>query len=150
MQFRSFAALGVAMIVAGAAACTDNSGPNGGVAGGLYALTNVNGAALPYSYTVSNGGGGTSTVTLQSDVYSLNSNGTYTEAINETVDGSPVTDNESGNWSQGNGVVAFQPSYSSYNPTLSAYQGSLSNGGLFGNNVLVFSTSSGQMVYQHE
>lgn len=150
MRFRSLAALGVAISILGTAACTDNSGPNGQVAGGLYALTSVNGVQLPYTYST----GGASTVTLQSDVYTLNSNGTYTEVINESVYNgfttSPTTDNESGTWSQAGNTVTFQPSYSSFNPNLQAYQASVQSGGIFGSDALVMNSGSGQMVYQHE
>lgn len=151
MRFRSLSTLGVALAIAGAAACTDNSGPNGSVAGGLYALTSVNGVGLPYSFTDQSTGG---TTTLQSDVYTLNGNGTYSEVINEsTATGygtSPTTDNESGTWSQNGGTITFQPTYSSYSNRLSAYSASLATGGAFGNTVLVFSSSLGQLAYQHE
>lgn len=150
MRFRSLAALGVAIAIVGTAACTDNSGPNGR-AGGMYALTSVNGTPLPYSYPDQSTG---NTITLQSDVYTLNSNATYTEVINETVSSSygssPTTDNESGNWSQNGTTVTFQPTYSSFNTSLTPYSGTLSSGSLFGNDALVFDSGSGQLVYQHE
>ena len=150
MRFRSLAALGVAITIVATAACTDNSGPNGRAAGGLYALTSVNGTALPYTYST----GGSSTITLQSDVYTINTNGTYTEVINENVyngfTSTPTTDNESGNWSQTGSTISFSPTFSSFNTTLTPYSGTLSSGGLFGNDALVFDSGSGQLVYQHE
>lgn len=151
MHVRSLATLGVALALAGCAACTDNSGPNGNVAGGLYALMSVNGVGMPYSFTDQSTGG---TTTLQSDVYTINGNGTYSEVINETTatgyGTAPTTDNESGTWAQNGNTITFQPTYSSYSNTLSAYSASLATGGAFGNNVLVFSSSLGQLVYQHE
>lgn len=151
MHFRSLSTLGVALAIAATAACTDNSGPNGGVVGGLYALTSVNGTGLPYSFTDQTTGG---TTTLQSDVYTVNGNGTYTETINETTSTnygtSPTTDNESGTWVQNGNTITFQPSYSSFSNSLAPYSASLATGGAFGNNVLVFTSSLGQLVYQHE
>lgn len=151
MHVRSLAMLGVVLALAGTAACTDNSGPNGTVTGGLYALTSVNGTALPYSFTDQSTGG---TTTLQSDVYTLNGNGTYSEVINETTSTgygtSPTTDNESGTWSQSGTTVTFQPTYSSFSGSLSPYSASIATGGAFSNNAIVFSSSLGQLVYQHE
>jgi len=152
MRFRSFAALGVALALAGTAACTDNTSPNGQLTGGLYALTSVNGVGLPYSYTDQNTGG---TTTLQSDVYTINGNGTYSEVINETVSNgygtSPTTDNESGTWVQNGNVITFQPNYSTFaSPPFTTYTASLSGGGLLSNTSLVFSSGLGQLVYQHE
>ena len=151
MHVRSLATLGVALALAGTAACTDNSGPNGTVTGGLYALTSVNGTAMPYSFVDQNSGG---TTTLQSDVYTINGNGTYSEVINESVSSgygaSPTTDNESGTWAQSGNTVTFQPTYSSFSGTLTPYSATIGTSGAFGGNVLVFTSSLGQLVYQHE
>lgn len=150
MRFRSLAALGVAITIVGTAACTDNSGPNGRAVTGLYALTAVNGAGLPYTYST----GANSTVTLQSDVFTLNSNGTYSEVVQEIVYNgfttSPMTDNEQGTWSQSGGTISFTPINSTFNPGLARYSGTLSNGGAFGNDVLVLMSGQDQFVYQHE
>jgi hypothetical protein len=150
MRFRSLATLGVALALAGTAACTDTTNPNGTLSGGLYALTSVNGVAVPYSYSNQNTGG---TTTLQSDVYSINNDGTYSEVIQETASNgfgsSPTTDNESGVWTQNGNTITFQPTYSTFSNN-TAYSGTLSNGGLFSGSTLVFSSSLGQLVYQHE
>jgi hypothetical protein len=150
MQFRSLATLGVALALAVTAACTDNTSPNGTLSTGLYALASVNGAGLPYTYSNSNTGG---TTTLQSDVYSINNDGTYSEVIQETASNgfgsSPTTDNESGVWTQNGNTITFQPTYSTFSNN-TAYSGTLSNGGLFSGSTLVFSSSLGQLVYQHE
>lgn len=149
MRFRSFAALGVAITIVATAACTDNSGPNGRVAGGLYALTTVDGASLPYSYST-----GSTTFTVQSDVYTINSNGTYSEVIQESVYNgfttSPATDNENGTWTQSGATVNFNPTYSTYNTSLTPYSASISTGGLFGSDALVVMSGQDQFVYQHE
>lgn len=150
-HFRSLAALGAALAIIGTAACADNTGPNGSVGGGLYALTSVNGSAMPYSFIDQNSGG---TTTLQSDVYTINTNGTYSEVINESVSTgygtSPTTDNESGTWAQNGNTITFQPTYSSFSGSLTPYSATIGTSGAFGGNVLVFTSSLGQLVYQHE
>lgn len=150
MRFRSLAILGAAVALAGTAACTDNSGPNGTLSGGLYALSSVNGSGLPYTYTDQNTG---ATTTLQSDVYTINTDGTYSEVINESVSSgfgsTPTTNTEAGVWTESGNVITFQPTQSTYS-NAGAYSGSLSSGGLLGNSALVFSSSLGQLVYQHE
>lgn len=153
MRFRSLATLGVALAFTGAAACTDTTNPNGTLAGGLYALASVNGTPLPYSYSNQNTGG---TTTLQSDVYTISGDGTYSETINETIANgygtTPTTDNESGTWSQNGNTITFQPVSSTFvNPPYNAYTGTVASGGALGTDVLVFNnTGIGQMVYQHE
>ena len=151
MRFRSLATLGVALALAGTAACNDTTNPNGSFTTGLYALTTVNGTAIPYTYNDQTTGG---TTTVQSDVYTINSDGTYSEVINESTATSfgttPRTDNEQGTWTQYNGTVTFQPTYSSFSNALTPYSGSMASGGLNGNGALVFSSSLGQLVYQHE
>jgi hypothetical protein len=151
MRFPSLPVLGVALALAGTAACTDNSGPNGTDVGGLYALTSVNGVGMPYGFTDQSTGG---TTTLQSDVYTINRNGTYSEVINESTSNgygtSPTTDDESGTWSQSGNTITFQPTYSSFSSSLAPYSASLATSGAFGSDVLVFTSSLGQLVYQHE
>ena len=150
MRFRSFAALGIAITLVGTAACTDNSGPDGRAVTGLYALTTVDGVGLPFTYSTNSN----TTITLQSDVFTLNSNGTYSEVVQEMVSNgftsTPVTDNEQGTWSQSGSTISFNPTNSTFNPGLVSYSGTLSNGGTFGNDVLVLMSGQDQFVYQHE
>lgn len=149
MRFRSLAALGVTMAIVSVAACNDTTNPNGFTAGGLYALTSVNNAPLPFTYS-----SGSNTITLQSDVYTLNGNGTYSEVIAETINtgysSSPGSDNEAGTWSQNGNVVNFYPTTSTIDPSLTPYAGSMSTSGAYGNNVIVFNNGSEQEIYQHE
>jgi hypothetical protein len=117
-------ALGASAFVA----CADITSPANQSAAGRYALQTVNGYTLPYTF-----GSGNSTVSLQSDFYTLSNDGTYTETTNETVSNGfqyqNVTQNESGRWSQNGNAVSFYPSFNSQG-NLNPYTGSLSGGGI--------------------
>lgn len=149
MRLRSFTSLGIAVALAATAACSDNTGPSNQLAGGSYDLLTVNGAAIPYTYTT-----GSQTVTIQSDVYTLNSDGSYAETINENVSNGfssgPVTDNESGTWSQSGNTVNFYAQYSTLQPPPYQYQGTLTGGGTFSHSSLTVISGGVQWLYQHE
>lgn len=127
MRVHSVKLLTATLAVMGLAACSDVSGPNTQSAVGNYALQTVNGNRLPYTF----GQNGT-TVSVQSDTYTLNGDYTYTEYTNETVSNgfqnSNVTRTEYGQWSQNNNAVAFSPTQSS-DGSYASYTGSLSGGG---------------------
>jgi hypothetical protein len=129
------------------AACADNTAPSAQFAGGDYQLSTVNSAGLPYSYMV-----GSTTITIDNDVYTLRSNGDYVETIYETVDNgystSATTDQESGTWRQNANAVVFYPSYSTQGNT-SSYTGSLTGGGTFSHSSLTFSYNGIVWVYNH-
>lgn len=148
MRFRTLGSLGIAAALATTAACTDNSGLNAQLSG-RYDLLAVNGASLPYTYNT-----GTQTITIQRDVYTLNSNGTYTEFIDETVSNGyssgPTTDTESGLWSESGGMVTFNAQSSTVAATPYQYTAYVSSGGAFGGNTLTFTNSGVQWVYGHE
>ncbi len=144
---RMFKALAAAVALAAFAACADTTAPSGQAAGGDYALQTVNGNVLPYTYSTGSG-----TVTIQNDVYTLNTNGAYSETINETVSNgfntSQSSDQESGNWSQNGTAVVFSPSYSTQG-NYTQYTGSLTNGSTFSHSSLTFSYNGVVWMYNH-
>lgn len=137
----------VLVALAALAACSDNTGPSTQFAGGNYQLSTVNAIGLPYTYSV-----GSSTVTIDNDVYTLQSNGNYNETIDETISSgyssSPASDQESGSWSQSGNAVIFYPSYSTQGNT-SQYTGSLSGSGTFSHSSLTFSYNGVVWIYNH-
>jgi hypothetical protein len=146
--FRPAAALAMLATVAAMSACTDSTSPNAQNAGGTYQLSTVNGSAIPYTY-----GSGSSTITINSDIYTLQPNGTYSETIDETLsDGystQPANDAESGNWYQSGNAVVFQPTYSTLSQQPTQYTGSLAGGGTFSHSTLTFSSGGVVWVYSH-
>ena len=144
---RPLAAMLAVASLAAFAACSDNTLTGTQSAGGSYALQSVNGTNLPYSYVASGG-----TITIQNDVYTLSSNGSYSEAINETVSNgnssSPASDAESGTWYQSGNAIVFSPSYSTQGNT-SQYTGSLSTGSTFSHSSITFSYNGVVWVYNH-
>ena len=116
-----------ALLVGGAAACSDLTGTNAR-ADGVYFLQSVNGNPVPYSYVNNTTG---HTLTVMSDDYSLNSNGTYSDQQIYTDNGANSSYTESGTWTQSNNVVSFYPSQSSTG-NLSVYSGTLANSNVFG------------------
>lgn len=129
------------------AACADSTGPSTQIAGGYYDLSTVNAIGLPYSYST-----GSVTVTIDSDIYTLQNNGNYAELINETVSNgystSQASDQESGTWRQNGNAVVFYPSYSTQGNT-SQYTGSLTSGGTLSHSSLTFSYNGVVWVYDH-
>jgi hypothetical protein len=139
--------LGALVALAALAACSDSTAPSTQVAGGDYALATVNATGLPYTYSV-----GSTTITIDSDIYTLQSDGNYSEAINETVSNgvstSPASDAESGTWSQNGNAVVFYPNQSTQGNT-SQYTGSLTSGGTFSHSSLTFSYNGVVWLYNH-
>jgi hypothetical protein len=107
----------------------------------------VNGADVPYTYTA-----GPNTVTIDSDVYILNNDGSYSETISETISNgvttSPATDTESGSWAQNGSAVVFDPTSSTQGNT-TEYTASLTSGGTFSHSSLTFSSAGVVWVYNH-
>ena len=116
-----------ALLVGGAAACSDLTGTTAR-ADGVYFLQSVNGNPVPYSYVNNTTG---HTLTVMSDDYSLNSNGTYSDQQLYTDNGLNSSYTEAGSWTQRNNVVSFYPSQSSTG-NLSVYSGTLANSNVFG------------------
>ena len=118
-----------ALVVGGAAACTDLTGFSG-TADGSYFLQTVNGSPLPYSFNLSG-----STITVLSGTYALNSNQTYTALLTYNLTtGSQTTaesQSESGDWSQSGNVVTFTPTVSSIGD-FAIYAATMANSGTFG------------------
>ncbi|HEY5087156.1 MAG TPA: hypothetical protein VII66_07375 [Gemmatimonadaceae bacterium] len=147
MRVRNFRSLAVVVALAALAACTDNTSPVTQLSGGSYSLQTVNGTNVPYTYT-----SGSTTITIQSDIYTLNNDGTYSESISEIISNgfssSPASDGESGTWSQNGNAVVFAPSYSTQN-NYSQYTGALSGSSTFSHSTLTFSYSGVVWVYAH-
>ena len=116
-----------ALLVGGAAACSDLTGTTAR-ADGVYFLQSVNGNPVPYSY-VDNTTGHTLSVTT--DTYAVNSDGTYSDQQLYTDNGLNSSYTEAGSWTQRNNVVSFYPSRSSTG-NLSVYSGTLANSNVFG------------------
>lgn len=145
--FKSLAAVVAVIAVTTLAACTDNTAPYTQTVGGSYSLQTVNGTFVPYSYS-----SGSNTVTIESDFYRLNNDGTYNETINEIIDNGYTTtsanDAEAGNWSQNGNAVVFAPNYSTQG-NYSQYTGSLTGGGTFSHSSLTFSYNGVVWMYNH-
>jgi hypothetical protein len=109
------------LLLIGGAACTDMTGVNAR-ADGFYSLQTVNGTFLPFT-TTDNFGNQT---TVQSDTYSINSDGTYSELGSFQTNGAQGSQSESGTWSQSSNVVRFSPNQSSIG-NFTIYQGVLGN-----------------------
>jgi len=123
MMSRLKVLMAAALLVGGAAACSDVTGANA-AADGNYTLSTVNGNSLPF--TTQDGAG--NTIVLQSDSYVLNSDGSYTEQGAFTTNGQQGSRIETGFWTQSNSVVQFTPDQT----TSGSYLGTLSGGGTFG------------------
>ena len=123
--------MAMALLVGGATACSDLTGTTAR-ADGVYFLQSVNGNGVPYSYADNTTG---HTLTVMSDTYSVNSDGTYSDQqIYREDTGTQILNKsytESGTWAQRNNVVSFYPSRSSTG-NLSVYSGTLANSNVFG------------------
>lgn len=126
MMARLKVLMAVALLVGGATACSDLTGANARV-DGVYFLQRVNGNPVPYSYTDNTTG---HTLTVMSDTYSVNSDGTYSDQqIYREDTGTQILNKsytESGSWAQRNNVVSFYPAQSSTG-NLTLYQGTIGN-----------------------
>lgn len=147
MLTRTRALLAVALLAGGAAACSDVTGANAR-ADGVYYLQTVNGTTVPYSYVDNTTG---NTVTIESDTYALNSNGTYSDqAISRIDNGTQVSTqsySESGTWTQRSNVVTFTPSQSSGN-NFSIYDGTIATSSSFnGTRTLTISGNGATAIY---
>ena len=105
---RRLAMFALAGALAGTAACTDSTGPNGSVVG-TYELRTINGQNLPYTFS--------SGLRLVADDLTLFNDGTY-EDVSRYSDGS--TDVDEGDYTNYNGALTF------YSTTGFVYQGSVS------------------------
>lgn len=146
MMTRAKILVAAALLVGSASACSDLSG-NNVQADGVYSLrtvSDVNGTStVPYTYT-QNG----HTIYVQSDIFVLSSNGTYSEQQNYTDNGfQQPSANETGSWSQSGNVVYFTPDLGSDFGT-TPYQGTVRNSGSFnGTRTLTISISGITAVY---
>jgi hypothetical protein len=123
---RSKILMAAGLLLIGAAACSDLTGINAR-ADGVYSLQTVNGTFLPFTTTDSFG----NQTTVQSDTYSINSDGTYSELGSFKINGNQGSQSESGTWTQSSNVVQFNPTQSSIN-NFTLYQGVLGSSGSFG------------------
>lgn len=148
-HLRSFARGGAVLTALAAmlslGACTDLTNPNGTVqsAAGYYVLATVNGATPPATVQTSSGA-----TTVRSDIYTLNSDGTYSEQANYTTQLNGTSNsyvmNESGYWTQSSNAIVFTPTYNSQaGGALNNYTGALSTGGILGNNVSLTVSGNG-------
>src|SRR4051812_48835694 len=99
MMARMSVLLAAALLVGGATACSDLTGNNVS-AEGAFALETVNGTQVPYTYNDTNG----NSIFLQSDFYSLNNDGSYTEFRAWRENGLAQSGTEDGEWSQSSNV----------------------------------------------
>jgi len=118
-----------ALVVGGAAACSDLTGFNG-TADGSYFLQTVNGNTLPYSFSESG-----STITVLSGTYALNSNRTYTALLTYRITTGSQTStgsqSESGDWTQSGNSVTFTPTFSDVQD-YTVYSATMANSSTFG------------------
>jgi hypothetical protein len=119
--------MAAALLVGGVTACSDLTG-NNARADGVYYLQSVNNGSIPFTY-IDNSTGHSLTVT--NDVYSVNSDGTYSDQQLYTDNGSNRSYTESGTWTQSNNVVTFYPNQSSTG-NLSVYTATVGNANAFG------------------
>jgi hypothetical protein len=144
---RSSLLLAVGALALGAATgCTDITS-NGASAEGTYVLQTIDGVSVPTG-TTQNG----VAVTVQSEVYTLNADQSYTRQESLSItNGSQTqtsTENESGSWSQNNNAVQFIPTVSSTG-SYTNYTGALSGGGvLSGGLTLTLSQTGHVRVYK--
>ena len=118
-----------ALVVGGAAACSDLTGFNG-TADGSYFLQTVNGNPLPYSFNESG-----TTITVLSGTYALNSNRTYTALLTYRITTGSQTStgsqSESGDWTQSGNSVTFTPTFSDVQD-YTVYSATIANSSSFG------------------
>jgi hypothetical protein len=115
------------LLVGGVTACSDLTG-NNARADGVYYLQSVNNSSIPFTYTDNSTG---HSLTVSNDIYSVNSDGTYSDQQLYTDNGSNRSYTESGTWSQSNNVVTFYPNQSSTG-NLSVYTATVGNTNVFG------------------
>ncbi|MDQ2890954.1 MAG: hypothetical protein M3R65_10470 [Gemmatimonadota bacterium] len=144
---RTVRVLATAAALATVAACSDTTSPYGASVGGSYSLQTVNGNNLPYTYT-----SGGQTVSIQSDIYTLNNDGTYNETISELVSTgggyTQTSDAEAGTWNQNGTAAVFTPTYSTQN-NYGQYTGSINTASTFSHSTITFSYNGIVWVYSH-
>jgi NlpE N-terminal domain len=133
--------MAAALLIGGVTACSDLTGSSR--ADGVYYLQSVNNNSLPFSY-VDNGTG--HTLTVLSDQYVLNTDGTYSDQQSYTDNGAQRSYTESGNWSQSGTLLTFTPVFSSTGNT-TAYQATINTGGSFGGTKTMSVNFSGTVWY---
>ena len=115
----------LALATLGACGSDSSTNPNADAIEGTYSLRTVNGAALPF--TILSGANG---LVLTSDVITITSNGTWSEAIQyrETFNGQTTTetDTDGGTWVRAGGSVTLQSNVTGD----VAYSGAYANGSL--------------------
>lgn len=128
MMTRVKALVAAALLVGGAAACTDLTGGTTVAADGVFFLQTINGNTVPFSF---DDGAGTTT-TIQNDTYALNTDGTYSEQALFQINGNSSSYSESGFWTQSGNLVTFGPNQSSDpNNNFVSYQGSVGTSNVF-------------------
>jgi hypothetical protein len=146
-MMRTKVLLAAALLVGSASACSDING-NNVAADGVYSLQEVqdnNGTAhVPYTFTDQFG----HQIFVQSDIFVLSSNGTYSEQQNYTDNGFQHPSlNETGSWSQSGNVVFFSPSPGGDFGGL-PYQGTVRNSSSFnGSRTLTISINGTTAIY---
>jgi hypothetical protein len=140
------ALLAAALLVCGAAACSDITGNNVNAEGQFFLMT-VNGTQVPYSYTDANG----NNIFLQSDTYVLNTDGSYNDTQVARVNGSTQSLFEFGTWSQNGSTVLFRPNQSDFDPSLAPYQATVRNSSAFqGSRTLTISLNGTTAIYSDD
>lgn len=119
--------MAAALLVGGVTACSDVTGANAR-ADGVYYLQSVNNTTIPFTYTDQSTG---HSLTVTNDIYSVNSDGTYSDQQLYTDNGQNRSYTEAGTWTQGNNVVTFYPSQSSTG-NLTTYTAAVANSSSFG------------------
>jgi hypothetical protein len=142
MMANAKALLAAALLIGGAVACSDVTGNNVDAQGSFF-LQTVNGTRVPYSYVDQSSG---ATITVISDQYVLNGNGTYNDLQSSQSNGVSQSGTEFGTWTQSNNTVFFQPSQSDF--SLQPYQATVQNNGQFGGNrTLTISLNGSTAIY---
>ena len=130
-----------ALLIGSATACSDLTGNNVN-AEGSYQIQTVNGTRVPYTYTDQNG----NSIFLQSDIYSLNNDGSYQEFRTWQTNGLAQSGQETGDWSQSNNVVYFTPTTSDF--SLQQYQATVRSDSQFGGSrTLIISINGTTAIY---
>ena len=141
MMARAKLLVAAALLLGTATACSDVTGNNVNAEGAFF-LQTVNGTHVPYSFTDNSG----NTVTVQSDTYALNSDGTYDDQQISRVNGTTQTGTEFGTWTQSGNVITFRPQQSDFD--LTPYQGTVRNSGTFGGSrTLTISLNGSTAIY---
>lgn len=132
------------LLSVGAVACSDLTGNVN--AEGSYSLRQVSDQSgtsnVPYTFTDQFG----NTILVQSDIYSLNTDGSYTEVRFQRVNGATQSPSEFGSWSQSGNTVFFNPSQSDFD--LTPYQGTVRSNSEFGDSkTLTISINGSTAIY---